>query len=249
MDKHIYRTSDGTTDREFPVVLQWLQVQIGEQKLILTGYSEARLDNIRKDSGSEWEKLYDFARTGCSVLKLSLIKAADLERLHKSKFYHQKLNSPEVSFPNREAAKSTCINFQGHLANDKEEAKVLVKKFGGLYSYDVMKAKMECPHSQRYNSKGELTKEMIVVCEINGIVWHVKSCLWIESDDDGQKITRGSSFVSVSRYELAKGIMSLEDFNPFQPPDQLRKRVPKEKEKATFDDLVASVKKLDIDPK
>ena len=240
-DKHIYRT----TDREFPVVLQWLQVQIKEQKLILRGCSEARCDNITKEPGN-WEKLYDFSRTACSVLKFSLIKAAGLDRLHDPPFYYKERNSPRVSFPNRRAAGD--INFEGHLANDKEEVKILVRRFGELYPYGVMKTEMECPPPKKYHPKCDFAKEMIVVCEVNGIVWHVKSCLRIESGD-GQRITHGASFVSISRYELAEGITSLEDFNPFQPPDQQKKRATKEKDKVTFDDLVESVKKMDIDTK
>lgn len=244
-DKHYYLESD----RVFPTVLQWLQTQVKAGRLVLNGRSEARCNGILRggvSASSQWDRAFDFFRTATSVMKLAMMKATRLQELYNPSFYYKVDNDPQikVSWPDEACKKE--INYGGHLANDKSEAKKLWKKFGELYDYSIVNEALTSKPKGKFLPLCNFEKEMIVVCETTGSVWHIKSCLRVETN--GDVITRGALFVTVFRYDLAAG-QSLVDINPFQPPDQPGIVLAKKKPDLSFDELVESVKKLDISPK
>ena len=244
-DKHYYLESD----IEFPTVLQWLQTQVRDGRLVLKGRSEARCEGILKDSvdaAPQWDRAFDFFRTAASVMKLAMIKATGLQEFYSPPFYYKKSNDSRiVSSPDKVNKRE--INYGGHLANDESEAKKLWKKFGELYDYKIVNGALTSKSKGKFLPLCNFEKEMIVVYETTGSVWHIKSCLRVETNCD--VITRGALFVTVLRYDLAAGQSSLVDFNPFQPPDQPGVVLAKKKPDLSFDELVESVKKLDISPK
>lgn len=242
-DKHYYLESD----REFLTVLQWLQTQVREKRLVLKGCSEARCNGIlRGDVGasSQWDRAFDFFRTAASVMKLAMMKATDLQKLYNPPFYYIKGNDDQIDVSSPDKVNKREINYGGHLANDKSEAKKLWKKFGELYDYRIVNGALTSKSKGKFLPQCNFEKEMIVVCETTGSVWHIKSCLRVETN--GDVITHGALFVTVLRYDLAAGQSSLVDFNPFQPPDQPGVVLSKKKPDLSFNELVESVKKLDI---